>query len=78
MRWLIRFIGNSFIRPLDMKLIQNKHIEVIVSHSTYLRLNLPETKRHTEKVVTMRAPNGVYQSLKQYQESRWHGKPNDF
>lgn len=69
MRWLIRFMVNSFIRPVDIKLIQHKHIEVITGLSTYLRLNLPETKRHTTgQVVTMRAANGVYQSLKQYQE----------
>jgi hypothetical protein len=78
MRWLIRFMVNSFIRPVDIKLIQHKHIEVITGPSTYLRLNLPETKRHTGQVVTMRAANSVYQSLKQYQESRGYGKPNDY
>ena len=78
MRWLIRFMVNSFIRPVDIKLIQHKHIEVITGPSTYLRLNLPETKRHTGQVVTLRAANGVYQSLKQYQESRGYGKPNDY
>ena len=78
MRWLIRFMINSFIRPVDIKLSQHKHIEVITGTSTYLRLNLPETKRHTGQVVTMRAANGVYQSLKQHQESRGYGKPNDY
>jgi hypothetical protein len=78
MRWLIRFMVNSFIRPVDIKLIQHKHIEVITGPSTYLRLNLPETKRHTGQVVTMRAANGVYQSLKKYQASRGYGKPNDY
>jgi hypothetical protein len=78
MRWLIRFMVNSFIRPVDIKLIQHKHIEVITGPSTYLRLNLPETKRHTGQVVTMRAANSVYQSLKQHQESRGYGKPNDY
>jgi len=78
MRWLIRFMVNSFIRPVDIKLIQHKHIEVIKGPSTYLRLNLPETKRHTGQVVTMRAANSVYKSLKQYQESRGYGKPNDY
>ena len=78
MRWLIRFMVNSFIRPVDIKLIKHKHIEVITGPSIYLRLNLPETKRHTGQVVTMRAANAVYQSLKQYQESRGYGKPNDY
>jgi hypothetical protein len=78
MRWLIQFMVNSFIRPVDIKLIQHKHIEVITGASTYLRLNLPETKRHTGQVVTMRAANRVYESLKQYQESRGYGNSNDY
>jgi hypothetical protein len=78
MRWLIRFMVNSFIRPVDIKLILHKHIEVVTGPNTYLRLNLPETKRHTGQVVTMRAANSVYQSLKQHQESRGYGKPNDY
>ena len=78
MPWLIRFMVNSFVRPVDIKLIQHKHIEVISGPNTYLRLNLPETKRHTGQVVTMRAANGVYQSLKQHQESRGYGKPTDY
>ena len=43
MRWLIRFMVNSFIRPVNIKLIQHKYIEVITGPSTYLRLNLPAT-----------------------------------
>ena len=78
MRWVIRFMVNAFIRPVDIKLIQHKHIEVITGPSSYLRLNLPETKRHRGQVVTMRAANGVYQRLRQYQESRGYGKPNDY
>jgi len=78
MRWVIRFMVNAFIRPVDIKLIQHKHIEVITGPTSYLRLNLPETKRHRGQVVTMRAANGIYQRLRQYQESRGYGKPNDY
>ena len=78
MHWLIRFMVNSFVRPVDIKLIQHKHVEVISGPNTYLRLNLPETKRHTGQVVTMRAANRVQQSLKQYQKSRGYGKPGDY
>jgi integrase len=77
MRWLIRFMVNSFIRPVDIKLIKHKHIEVITGQNTYLRLNLPETKRHRGQVVTMRAAKGVYESLKKHQEARGFGGPND-
>lgn len=78
MKWLIRFMVNSFIRPVDIKLIQHKHIEIITGSSTYLRLNLPETKRHTGQVVTMRAANAIYQSIQAYQASRGYGDPDDY
>jgi hypothetical protein len=78
MRWLIRFMINSFIRPVDIKLIQHRHIQSISGPSTFLRLSLPETKRHTGQVVTMRVANSVYRSLKKYQEARGYGKPDDY
>lgn len=78
MKWLIRFMVNSFIRPVDIKLIQHKHIEIIDGKHTYLRLNLPETKRHTGKVVTMRAAKGIYQNLRDYQRVRGYGEPEDY
>ena len=78
MRWLIRFMVNSFVRPVDIKLIQHKHIEIITGQNTYLRLNLPETKRHRGQVVTMRAAKGVYESLKKHQKARGFGNQNDY
>ena len=78
MQWLIRFMVNSFIRPVDIKLIQHKHIEIITGPSTYLRLNLPETKRHTGQVVTMRAANAVYKTIQEHQNSRGYGGPEDY
>ena len=78
MQWLIRFMVNSFIRPVDIKLIQHKHIEIITGPSTYLRLNLPETKRHTGQVVTMRAANAVYKTIKEHQNLRGYGRPEDY
>ncbi len=78
LQWLIRFMVNAFIRPVDIKLIQHKHIEIIKGSSTYLRLNLPETKRHTGQVVTMRAANAIYQSIKEHQTSRGYGGPEDY
>lgn len=78
MQWLIRFMVNSFIRPVDIKLIKHKHIEIITGPSTYLRLNLPETKRHTGQVVTMRAANAVYKTIKEHQNSRGYGGPEDY
>ena len=78
MKWLIRFMVNAFIRPVDIKLIQHKHIEIINGNHTYLRLNLPETKRHSGQVVTMRAAHNVYIRLREYQAERGYGNPEDF
>jgi hypothetical protein len=37
---------NSFVRPVDAKVIQHKHVEIVRGEQCYLRLRLPETKRH--------------------------------
>lgn len=64
--WLIRFMVNSFVRPVDIKLIQHKHVEVIRGEHCYLRLSLPETKRHTTQIVTLPAAVHVYEMLFKY------------
>lgn len=79
MNWLIRFMTNSFLRPVDIKLIKHKHIEVINQGSTcYLRLNLPETKNHRGQIVTLQAAKSVYGVLKKYQADRGFGSPEDY
>lgn len=78
MKWLIRFMVNSFIRPVDIKVIKHKHIEIITGAFTYLRLNLPETKRHRGQVVTMVAAKRVYETLMQHQKLRGYGSPDDY
>jgi integrase len=79
MTWLIRFMVNSFVRPVDIKLIKHKHIEVIRrQNTTYLRLNLPETKNHRGQVVTLSAAKGVYEALKRYQDKRGYACPEDY
>ncbi|MBU3581201.1 site-specific integrase [Polynucleobacter sp. AP-Capit-er-40B-B4] len=78
MTWLIQFMVNSFVRPVDIKLIQHKHIETIVGNNTYLRLNLPKTKGHTGQIVTLRSAKYIYDRLKRYQLARGYGSPNDY
>jgi len=78
MTWLIQFMVNSFVRPVDIKLIQHKHIESIVSSSTYLRLNLPKTKGHSGQIVTLRSAKFIYDRLRKYQTARGYGGPNDY
>ena len=50
--WLIRFMVNSFIRPSDIKNLQHKHVTVIRGKHIYLRLNLPESKKHDAPIVS--------------------------
>ena len=45
--WLIRGMVNTFVRPSDIKLMKHKHIEIVRGKHVYLRMNLPETKRHS-------------------------------
>jgi hypothetical protein len=75
---LIGFMVNSFIRPSDLKFIQHKHIEIIEGEYRYLRLSLPETKKHDQPIVTMAACVGIYQRLLADAKARGYGKPNDY
>lgn len=78
MTWLIQFMVNSFVRPVDIKIIKHKHVEMISGANTYLRLSLPKTKSHTGQIVTLRAGAFIYERLKRYQASRGYGKSEDY
>ena len=75
---LIGFMVNSFIRPSDLKFIQHKHVEIIRADYDYLRLSLPETKKHDQPIVTMAAAVGIYSRLLNDAKKRGYGKPNDY
>ena len=75
---LIGFMVNSFIRPSDLKFIQHKHVEIIDAEYRYLRLSLPETKKHDQPIVTMTACVGIYKRLLSDAKARGYGKPNDY
>jgi len=75
---LIGFMVNSFIRPSDLKFIQHKHVEIIEGEYHYLRLSLPETKKHGQPMVTMPAAVGIYQRLLKDAKARGYGRPNDY
>ena len=76
--WLIRFMVNSFIRPGDIKFLQHQHVSVVRGHHTYLRLNLPETKRHDKPIVTLQAAVSVYERLLARQRTQGFGRPADY
>lgn len=63
---VITFMVNSFIRPTDLKLMQHKHVEIVSDGvHDFLRLSLPETKGHTDPIVTLAKAVEVY--LRQYE-----------
>ena len=64
--WLIGFMVNSFVRPVDIKVIQHQHVEIIRGEHSYLRLRLPETKRHSGQIVTLPAAVGIYERLREH------------
>ena len=52
---VIGFMVNTFVRPGDIKKVRHQHVEEVRGRHVYLRMNLPETKRHDKPVVSMRA-----------------------
>jgi integrase len=76
--WLIRFMVNSFVRPSDIKIMQNKHVTVVRGEHNYLRLNLPETKKHNKPIVTMQSAVRVYEQLLEWQKANGFGMPDDY
>jgi len=78
MNWLIRFMVYTFIRPGDIRQIKNRHIEVIHGAYHYLRLNLPEVKRHKSATVSLPAAVPIFERLLAYQKARGYGGPDDY
>jgi hypothetical protein len=76
--WLIRFMVNAFIRPSDIKTLQHRHITVVRGTHCYLRLNLPETKRHDRPMVTLQAAVPVYERLLAWQKTLGFGSADDY
>ena len=78
MFWAIRFMVNSFVRPGDLRQLQHKHVTVVKGASVYLRLNLPETKKHDKPMVTLSSAVHVYEALVAYRKVHGHGEPDDY
>ena len=78
LRWVVRFMVNSFIRPTDLRHLQHQHVEIVRNDYTYLRLNLPESKKHDRPIVTMAAAVGVYEKLLHHAQSNGYGGRHDY
>lgn len=78
MAWVIGFMVNSFMRPTDLKFIQHKHVEIVRGEHLYLRLTLPETKRHKAQIVTLRPAVRIYQSLLRHRQKTMAVSKEDY
>jgi integrase len=78
MNWLIRFMIYTFVRPGDIRQIRNKHVEIINGTYKYLRLTLPEVKRHNAPTVSLPAAVGIFKRQLEYQKQRGFGDPEDY
>lgn len=78
MAWLIGFMVNSFLRPTDLKYLQHKHVEIVRGEHLYLRLSLPETKRHKAQIVTLRPAVRIYRHLRQHAEGLGYAREDDY
>ena len=76
--WLIGFMVNSFIRPIDAKIIQHQHVEIVKGEYCYLRLSLPETKRHKAQIITLPAAVHIYEQLYQYFDKQGLAEADDY
>ena len=78
LHWLICFMVNGFMRPSDIKFLQHKHVTVVRGKHTYLRLNLPETKKHDKPIVTLQPAVFVYERLLAWQQATGFGHADDY
>ncbi|WP_047783704.1 hypothetical protein [Variovorax paradoxus] len=76
--WLIRWMVNTFVRPSDIKLMKHRHIETVRGKHVYLRMNLPETKRHSQPIVSLRPAVRVYECLPAHRREQGFGGAEDY
>jgi integrase len=77
-RWMIAFMVNSFVRPTDLRNIQHQHVQVVRGRHTYLRLVLPESKKHTEKIITLRPAVRIYEQILAYAKAHGRAAADDY
>ena len=78
MAWAIRFMVNSFVRPGDLRQLKHKHVQVVRGSSVYLRMTLPQTKRHDAPMVTLRPAVQVYEAALKKAREDGFGQPDDY
>lgn len=77
--WVIGFMVNGFVRPTDIKVLKHRHVQVIrSSEQTYLRLTLPETKKHDKPIVSLRPAVRIYEAMQQRAQKMGMNEPDDY
>ena len=76
--WAVGFMVNSFIRPSDLRTLKHKHVEIVTGEHNYLRLTLPETKKHDAPIVTLFPAVRIYKEIVKFQKARGRASPNDY
>ncbi len=76
--WAVGFMVNAFIRPSDLKTLKHRHVEVITGKNTYLRLTLPETKKHDAPIVTLLPAVRIYRQICKQQQPLDRARPDDY
>ena len=76
--WAVVFMVNSFIRPSDLKTLKHRHVEVLRGQNTYLRLTLPETKKHGKPIVTLQPAVRIYEQICKHQRPHGLAKADDY
>ena len=74
---LIIFMVNAFVRPSDIKNLQHQHIEVVRGSHAYLRMTLPESKRHDKPMVSLQPAVRVYEALRERWAAQGMASPTD-
>jgi hypothetical protein len=69
---------NTFVRPSDIKLMKHRHIDIVRGKHVYLRMNLPETKRHSQPIVSLRPAVRVYECLLAHRREQGFGGADDY
>lgn len=69
---------NGFMRPDDIKFLKHKHVTIVRGKHIYLRLNLPEIKKHDKPIVTLQPAVFVYERLLAKQREDGYGRPDDY
>jgi len=76
--WLIRFMVYTFMRPGDVRQLKNQHIEIISGNYHYLRLTMPEVKRHKSATVSLAPAVPLFKHILNHQKAKGYGAPDDY